>query len=208
LHFSFDAWNTLIKPNKEFSLIRTQILSENTGLGPATAAATYTEIKRLCDSTDMVAAEEHSTAKCRLLLERKVDAPINWALIDEAFLENPPIVLAQTVEAINKLRLRHTINVSSNTNFISGTIIQQVLERNGLVFDFYVFSDLVGVSKPNVKFFEHVEAEHHRRFGTWDRAFHFGDDERYDKPGQYMKQVIVTFNNLAEKIQEITNGKA
>ena len=94
------------------------------------------------------------------------------AEIDALFLQYPPIINEPLFELI-AIDEYGSFNLSSNTGYIKGELIQAFLESSldKIEFNFFVFSDEIGASKPQVDFFRAVR----KRVGSRDVA-HVGDD--------------------------------
>ena len=90
----------------------------------------------------------------------KLDPVFFRKTIDGLFLKYPPILNTKLFEMIDWNKY-NTINLSSNTGYISGELIKSFLDNTLTHFkiDFYAFSDELECSKPQPKFFNHVRAQ-------------------------------------------------
>jgi putative hydrolase of the HAD superfamily len=187
-HISFDAWNTLLIPNKKYAELRTELLADTLHRTPAASKAIYQETKHLLDSL----AEQHGLGAnvhhaFNVLISKfgAEDHTITHSLISkvsELFLANPPTILEESIDAINEVRAEGvTIGITSNTNFISGYDLAEVFERN-FEFEVGVFSDLVGSSKPSKLIFDIHLKELAKRNAGVDRSeiLHIGDNHICD----------------------------
>ena len=169
-HLSFDAWNTLLKPSKQYANRRSEILAELFGCSASFAKALYTSVKIEVDGEAERLGISYPTPVVveRLISkfpgEHEVSANMVIAHFEQAFAEFPPTILDEAVEAISKAKERGlTLSISSNTNFISGSVLGPMIASRIQCFDFMVFSDLLSdgfsqdrIAKPNSKFFAAV----------------------------------------------------
>ncbi len=185
VHFSFDYWNTLAKPNKDYSTRRSQYLGEMLVLPPEEAKKAYTHVKTELD----LAAELQGLSTSRndnlQRLYRHVtntDATDSWIYqvglaLDKIFMSHPPTISAETKNAlIRAYQYGYTISIASNTNFIRGITLRETLKD--LPFAFMLFSDEIGVSKPHKDFFHRIiglTMHHNPRFVAARSIRHIGD---------------------------------
>lgn len=78
-----------------------------------------------------------------------------------------------------------TLNISSNTGFIEGTILRPILEDLGILsyFQFHIFSDEIGYSKPSPLFFNAVFEQIHALYKGQiqkNQVLHVGDNAESD----------------------------
>lgn len=164
-HISFDVWNTLIKGNLAFQPARTSAIASVLPVELADAKRAYTEVKAHFDD---LAEREGKAHTCREVYEELIDrlmsgsgleanwfalAPILRRKTEELFRQFPPHILPSTIETLRELHgAGYTISIGSNTNFISGTVLAELLDPL-VPFEFKVFSDLDGYAKPHPEFF-------------------------------------------------------
>ena len=79
--------------------------------------------------------------------------------MEQLVFENMPLVYnAETIDILTKIKAEReiTLNVLSNTAFIKGSTMRNVLQhlQIGDFFDFQFYSDELGISKPHSKIFE------------------------------------------------------
>jgi putative hydrolase of the HAD superfamily len=185
-HISLDFYGTLVVPNPNFALERNKYLAGVLGVDPATVASVYKETKRFLDSSAEVYGLGLPVRKAWEIFFHKFNKAdvVDNIVINEVihtveciYLENPHTVPEQTSHAIHMLRRRKmfTFNISSNTNFISGETVRHTLMSNAVLplFDFTLFSDLVGYSKPSRAFFNMVTDFGHI---PKDSIIHVGDN--------------------------------
>lgn len=194
-HISFDVWNTLVKPNKQFSIARNEMIAGVMELPVDTVREQYNETKTHLDRL----AREHglgcSTPQAwHQLIERVAvfNPDFNQWNSDilvrtlfggtfDRFVKHLPIVDVKTIESVRKLRsVGITLSIASNSNFLPGGVMQSFLEQTfgEHVFAFYVFSDEAGVAKPSFQFFRQVKDQ---LTVPVSETLHVGDDPLYDK---------------------------
>ncbi len=186
---TFDVWNTLITANKEFGAFRTQMIADAWDIDLAVAKATYTATKTNLDNLAELTSLGLSSDKCWHLLSKNIKSATGKSIKDHdlhgvmtvvnlEFLANPPLLRDDVVEGVLSLRERgFRIGIVSNTNFVTGSVLQKILEP--IAPDAAIYSDLFGVAKPNVALFNHTvrAIDQHVAMG---RCFHFGDNEVCD----------------------------
>lgn len=164
-HISFDVWNTLITGNQDFQPRRTEVIAKHLPVDAAFAKQTYTETKAYFDA---LAEREGKAHTCDEVydefitrLTRGIGLEANWlgftpvlrSLTEDLFRQFPPHILPSTIWTLQALHgAGYTISIGSNTNFISGTVLSEILDPI-IPFEYKVFSDLDGYSKPHPEFF-------------------------------------------------------
>ncbi|MDB2463673.1 HAD-IA family hydrolase [Flavobacteriaceae bacterium] len=107
--------------------------------------------------------------------------------INKIFLAHPPKQIDPDLKKIlDELRKGGiTMNISSNTAYIEGTILLRALEFYGLnsYFDFFIFSDEIESSKPSEVFFKKVSQECEQRNVNKSEILHIGDSMQCDVYG-------------------------
>lgn len=193
-HLSIDFWNTLGTPNAKYAEARNLVLAMAYGRSVDEAAAIYAEVKAAVDRTHSQYCRPLPLDVCYTLLHRMFvvdggDQPINelrrrqkvQLALENAFRAHPPKLLPGLAETLQKIQAQGvTMSITSNTNFIRGALIREVVLEPVMRFDFYLFSDEVGYAKPHPKIWEAVI----------DRAnvypqdiLHIGDDVNADYGG-------------------------
>lgn len=170
-HVSFDAWNTLIESNSEFATRRTDLIASRCDVPAKVTKAAYSALKAVADHR----AEQRGLQISQKDLYDRLFAMMGvvldrWQIerlqadIAVVFDLYPPTMRDDVFRVLEELVSRGiSISVTSNTNFISGTVLEDVLfgdaamlSRTSVIFDFTVYSDLVGHAKPSSKIFQHV----------------------------------------------------
>lgn len=192
-HYSFDLWSTLIRSNPEFKVQRDSLFFERynpKGLSLEEVRLKIREIdvqsSSLCDKVGM-----HNPVE---LIVGTILTKIGYKPVD-------PDVIATIVGNIQALFLTYlpfpydsdtksvletlkdsgcTINILSNTGFITGETLRAALAEIGLLdcFDAEIFSDEEHISKPNPIMFKRICAafpECHGYIKTGE-ILHVGDN--------------------------------
>ncbi|MGE5372633.1 MAG: HAD family hydrolase [Solirubrobacterales bacterium] len=122
-------------------------------------------------------------------LQHWLDLPDHQPLIDAVYNTyvdvvklDPPALLDGAAEVLPKLAEKYRLAVICNTGAAPGSILREVMDLAGIFqyFTVTVFSDEVGLAKPNPEIFRHTL----RQLGTQpERAVHMGDDPLTDVIG-------------------------
>lgn len=174
LHYSFDLWITLIRSNPTFKSARVQYLHENIN----EAGKSIEEVAKIVRGVDLMcnAINErtggHITAEEMYLMVisqlhdykidlRQIDVSHLYADIEQLLFNYMPVVYsAHTPEILAALKSRPntTLSILSNTGYIKGSTLREVLKANGLAdfFDFQMYSDEESMSKPNKALYDRV----------------------------------------------------
>lgn len=171
-HYSFDLWLTLIKSNPLFKIERTKIFHER--FNPH--AKSIEEVALIFRQVDlMVNAINEKTGKnidademylmvINLISDfsndfQAIDIERIYDEMEELLFRYLPIIYSnETFSTLKHLKQNGacTMNILSNTGFIKGHTLRKVLKQIGLFnfFDFQLYSDEVGMAKPNTTFFK------------------------------------------------------
>ena len=166
-HYSFDFWNTIAYSNPQFKKERAIYISEYFHLINkeedinSAFALIGEEYNLLMESQSSIISPEALYLKVikQLNCNKEVDIKKIVEDIELLFLKYPPIICSGF---LNFLELNDngnkTISITSNTAFISGSVIEKFLESIGLLnkFKFCLFSDRENYGKPHKSIFEKV----------------------------------------------------
>ena len=210
-HVSFDMWNTLITPNREYATQRAKYLAHTSGKSAPEARAIYTHVKRMADKMAEDFGTQFSVNQLYSILVRALGITKDvesrayeiQKTLEYLFIEHPPELHPELPELLVTLRRKHlTTNVLSNTNFIPGRILEKVITHplrasHGFWFDSEFYSDQEGIAKPCADFFGKIT---HRSAGSagypWaHNVLHVGDNNACDYDGAKaagMKAQLVT----------------
>ena len=155
-HVSFDAWNTLISANPSFTEARTLIIANALNTDYASAKARYTAAKKAADHR----AEKDCISEPTLDLYTKLmggDSVLAAKTMLESyqqFVKHQPQMPQNVIDALWLLRNNGiSFSVTSNTNFVSGHVLNAVLQMQSGGFAFGIYSDLEGIAKPSASLF-------------------------------------------------------
>lgn len=183
IHFSFDLWNTLFVPNQKYKDNTIRYLSDLSSKPFDETFQLYKAVKKEQD----VLAEDHGLGFPAELTWRKVlfalGLEFEESILDavyDIFLQNKPTIPADTLKKLITLQKRQDTNIASNTVVIPGKILKIVLDDLGLNnFNFQLYSDEIGLSKPNPEFFNKIaELTNKEKY-----IVHIGDSEKTDGAG-------------------------
>jgi haloacid dehalogenase superfamily, subfamily IA, variant 1 with third motif having Dx(3-4)D or Dx(3-4)E len=106
-------------------------------------------------------------SQVKVLLEKYLNVPYDSKQFDRivehyktVILENPPLLTEQTIPKIlMRLSKKYTLTLISNTGRTPGSILLNILEMYGIrdYFTHFVFSDEIGVRKPDPRVFEYAK---------------------------------------------------
>lgn len=228
-HVSLDAWNTILVPSKKYAEVRTRILSRFFNCSEEFAKKVYSAVKKKFDTC---AEEKGEAFSVQHVYDELMKAfpnignmradELRTLYLEPTFLDHPPMVLTETVEAIASLKERGiTVSISSNTNFISGDVLGPFLRKNAGDFDFMLFSDkmngvnwesgVIKPAKPHTKFFEevlrHAEVLHPNGLTDLRSVIHIGDSNECDFKGAakfgFQARLLTSVDELPAFLSEI-----
>jgi hypothetical protein len=184
MHLSIDFWRTIAFSNPIYSEKRLDFLEgELMAASRSVISDSLQEIGKFADNYNV--SGHLQIHEMYVLLLKLVSKKVNDAklisrhdpvvmreTIDSFFEEHPPILNTELFEMI-EWGMYDSVNLSTNTGYISGKLIKSFLENNLTHFriDFYACSDELQCSKPQSKFFTHVLSNSKNRQVT-----HLGDD--------------------------------
>jgi putative hydrolase of the HAD superfamily len=196
-HFSFDFWNTIAFSNPAFKQKRAEYLLNffctDISLNNITDA-----FKKIGRDYNIQQESGGSIIKPDDLL-KLVFNELNLSVsqkdfeeiksnIDLLFIQNPPLIDNQFFNILETIfKSKKTCSITSNTAFISGKIIQTVLENNRILnnFSFFLFSDEIGYAKPNPKIYELLFSRAKSKESDLKKShiIHLGDNINADYQG-------------------------
>lgn len=173
-HFSFDLWLTLIKSNSVFKKERCKYFFLNFN----TLNKSFEEVEIIfrnvdlkCNQINEITGQNIESEEMYLMviyylnnsLEefKTLDLNILYSEMERLFFNYPPVVFSSDVYIVLDLIKKNDINtlsILSNTGFIKGKTLEVILDNLKLLnyFDFRVYSDEIGYSKPNSKMFDYL----------------------------------------------------
>lgn len=171
-HYSFDLWLTLIRSNPLFKQQRSRIFHQQYN----TLGKPLEEVERIFRQVDVMVNSINETTGKNIDAEemylmvisqvndnkiclQDIDVQGLYQQMEELVLEYMPIIYCErTVEVLAFLKEHPdcSANLLSNTGFIKGVTLRKVLRHLSIdkYFDFQLYSDEAGLSKPNKAFFQ------------------------------------------------------
>lgn len=221
-HYSFDLWLTLIKSNPLFKLRRTEIFYRQFNPGKKSVeqvAEIFRQVDIMCNTINEktgknIDADEMYLMVISMISDFTIDLddinlePLNRQMNELLFSHVPLLYSDETADTLAYLKQRQacTISILSNTGFIKGSTLREVLKIIGInhFFDFQLYSDEAGFSKPNQNFFSlmfnKVRGLH--KNCTANDIIHIGDNYKADIEGATlagMNYLLVNSNHISIK---------
>lgn len=197
-HFSFDLWKTLISSNKEYKTERVRLFKSffNIKLSDERIALAMRKIDIHCNGVNEQTGLHITFDQivCFFLLELDINInQISKKIIEELYIKNEQIFLEFMPELIIDIDVfkeiknnNKSISLISNTGFVKGETVRKFLDKIDILkyFDFLLFSDEEGYSKPNIKIFEKSYNKIIKvRNIAKNRVLHIGDNKIADYEG-------------------------
>lgn len=176
-HYSFDLWFTLIKSNPKFKEERAKFFHRNfaqTNTSLQEVIRVFRQVDLMCNTTNEktggnITAEEMYCMVMYLLndsLNVLDDQSLTevYSEVEGLIFNYPPVIFnPETYSVLDKLKDSEgiTMNLLSNTAFIKGVTLRKILSDLELskYFAFEIYSDEVGMSKPNQALYQHAYDE-------------------------------------------------
>ncbi len=171
-HFSFDLWMTLIKSNPLFKKQRAHFFF--THFNPLQKSMEevldiFRFVDLMCNSINEKTGGNIDADEMYLMVIYRlggnaaafngVDLKRLCAQMEQLVFENMPLIYcADTKDVLTEIKGKNgnTMSILSNTAFIKGATLRTVLKHLQIdhFFDFQLYSDEWGISKPNHHFFK------------------------------------------------------
>jgi putative hydrolase of the HAD superfamily len=170
-HYSFDLWMTLIKSNPVFKQERTRFFYDNFNQGSKTIEeinAIFRRVDLMCNAINEKTGGSIASEEMYLMVISEMNDYSNafeninlialYTEMEQLLFKYMPLVYCNnTAQVLSKIKQQEDVTVSllSNTAFVKGSSLRQVLKHIGLdgYFDFQLYSDETGFSKPNKQMF-------------------------------------------------------
>lgn len=205
---SFDLWLTLIRSNREFKIKRSELFNQ---LANSDVSKIIREIDIFCNKrSEDTGLHIESTKIIKTILENlriEEDPEKLDKKIQELFLEDLPYLYdSETKETLQELKENGiALYLVSNTGFIKGKTLESAMEKLGIssLFTHKIFSDEIGISKPNPKIFEEL-----LRVCGYDSSeiLHVGDNPIADGGSEKLGIKFFQINSNNQNIKNLTNG--
>ena len=202
-HYSFDLWLTLIKSNPDFKLERAKYFFCHYNPLQKTleqVQAIFRQVDVMCNAINektggnIDAEEMYLMVICQLAEDpagmAMVDVEVLYDTMEELLFDYLPQLYCNNTPGVLQ-RLKEdpakSLNILSKTGFIKGKTLRRILQELsiGSYFDFQLYSDELGLSKPNKILFEHLLHQVHSHRGALQPAsiIHIGDNPLADIAG-------------------------
>ncbi len=220
-HYSFDLWMTIIKSNPEFKLQRTKFFFEHFNRKEKTLEETgiiFRQVDVMCNAiNEKTGSNIHAEEMYLMVISAMNDYIFPLADIDVVKLYNdmeelvfqylPVMYSTETVAVLQQIKKNDnpSFNLLSNTGFIKGSTLRKVLKQLGIdsYFDFQLYSDEAGMSKPNENFFQLLikatEEIRGEKITNLKEIIHIGDNARADIGGAEkagISSLLINSNHL------------
>lgn len=171
-HYSFDLWLTLIKSNPNFKKERALFFHKHLNSKQKTVeeiTALFRQVDLMSNATNEKTGQNISANELYLMVLYFIndntaifeDLDLAWlhqAMEKLTFDYLPLIYDHHTKNTLDKIKQsqKSSVGLLSNTGFIEGKTLRKVLTALEIApyFDFQLYSDEAGLSKPNPLFFE------------------------------------------------------
>ena len=196
-HISFDLWLTLIKSNPEFKIKRNLLFKDyfeiESPIEKVSQQLRYYDV--VCNTINERTGLNIDTNEIYLSILASLDVPIQgiplsklegfYTESERLFLSyKPTLIYSNTKDYLKIIKSEGIgLNILSNTGFIKGFTLKKLMAFYELeeCFNFQIYSDECGFSKPNKKIFDlvHKEVPHIDK----SQILHVGDNEIADYKG-------------------------
>jgi putative hydrolase of the HAD superfamily len=219
-HYSFDLWLTLIKSNPDYKLERTRIFHRDFNPGNKSVeevAKAFRQVDLMCNAVNERTGKNIDSDEMHLMVIslindnqldlKQIDTDKLYADMETLVLNYPPMVYSPvTIEVLDHLKQKggSTFSLLSNTGFIKGALLKKILAELKMdqYFDFQLYSDEAGMSKPNPAFFnlmlQNIKQINKGKEITLDNIIHIGDNPKADIEGANaagIKSLLINSNN-------------
>lgn len=165
-HYSFDVWLTLIRSNPEFRRERIAYFAHHfnpLGHVLSQVEAIVRDVDQTCTRINELVGKHIDAREVVLLMAQRLGTDLNQLSpvrlvsvleeINELFTKYPPVLTdGELPQVLSTLRVRGaTLSLLSNTGLIQGACLRRFWDQVGIgkLFAFQLYSDEVGLSKPN-----------------------------------------------------------
>lgn len=171
-HYSFDLWLTLIKSNPLFKRKRAEFFYLNYNYSKKSLEeieSIFKNIDSMCNLINQSTGKNIDSDEMYLMVLYQMNESLEqledfdsdnlYSRIEELIFQFHPLLFSSdTIKHLETIFNTQdtTLSILSNTAFIKGKTLRKVLDHLNLsnFFAFQIYSDEVGLSKPNKKIFE------------------------------------------------------
>jgi putative hydrolase of the HAD superfamily len=218
-HYSFDLWMTLIKSNPSFKKERANFFEKNFNYKNKSIeeiASIFRQVDEMCNSINEKTGGNIDAEEMYLMVINIINDytnPFQNINVNELYNEMeclvfkylPVVYSEQTKKVLTTLKEsgENSLNVLSNTAFIKGRTLREVLKRIELdsYFDFQLYSDEEGMSKPNKELFQLMlrnVSQNRKEKIDLKEIIHIGDNPKADIWGANLagiNSLLINSNN-------------
>jgi putative hydrolase of the HAD superfamily len=219
-HYSFDLWLTLIKSNPAFKKDRTHYFhskfnSKNKSLEEV--AVIFRKVDLMVNAINEKTGKNIDADEMYIMvisimndfstLFEEIDLDVLYADMEALIMEHLPVLYDErSLDVLHHLTSNEgsTLNILSNTGFIKGITLRNILTELKLssFFDFQLYSDEVRLSKPNINFFQlmldSIDRSKHPQISL-NEIIHIGDNPVADVRGAQaigIDNLLINSNHL------------
>jgi len=221
-HYSFDLWLTLIKSNPYFKIERTKIFHRDfnpAGKSIDEVARAFRQVDLMCNAVNERTGKNIDADEMYLMVISTindnqypladVDTDKLYADMEKLLFYYLPVVYSPvTIDTLQHLKQKGdcSLSILSNTGFIKGETLRKVMVKLGLAdfFNFQIYSDEEGMSKPNRELFnlmvQKVKACNKPKQISLADIIHIGDNPAADIAGANeagLQSLLINSNNLS-----------
>lgn len=221
-HYSFDLWLTLIKSNPYFKIERTKIFHRDfnpAGKSIDEVARAFRQVDLMCNAVNERTGKNIDADEMYLMVINTINDnqyPLVDVDIDRLYADMekllfyylPVLYSPVTIEVLQHLKQKGdcSLSILSNTGFIKGQTLRKVMVKLGLdtFFNFQIYSDEEGMSKPNGDLFKLMvqKVKECNKPKQIDRSgiIHIGDNPAADIAGANdagLNSLLINSNNLS-----------
>ncbi len=227
-HYSFDLWLTLIRSNPLFKQERTNFFHQNLNHHYKTVeeiALIFRQVDLMCNAINEKTGKNMDADEMYLMVIGLIneasfslqEIDLNWleAEMEDLVFKHLPVIYGdQTVKTLEHICKTggSTFSILSNTGFIRGKTLRKVLKELNLeqYFDFQLYSDEVGMSKPNPNFFKlmlkQIAAVQKTENICLNKIIHIGDNQHADIKGANSVGIqSLLINSNGQQISSLIN---
>jgi putative hydrolase of the HAD superfamily len=201
-HYSFDLWLTLIKSNPDFKAERARYFHKHHNAlhkSQEDVAKIFRQVDLMVNAVNEKSGKNIDADEMYLMVLNFIhDGNINLddvdmdhlaAKMEELLFQYPPALYSGvTFSSLQHLKQNSggTFSLLSNTGYITGKTLRKVLALHKLddFFDFQLYSDEAGMSKPNKEFFNvmltHIGIVNPGKSIPLAEIIHIGDNPKND----------------------------
>ena len=204
-HYSFDLWLTIIKSNPIFKKERAIFFHKNYNFNNESLEfieKVFRNVDLMCNAINEKTGGNVDSEEMYLMVIFQINNSYDcfkdlnlselYAKIELLIFKYSPVLYDQnTIVVLDKLKQNKdvSLNILSNTAFIKGATLKKILDNLNIsqYFDFQIYSDEVGFSKPNPKMYEllldQISQNRQDIILSKKQIMHIGDNEIADIQG-------------------------